>query len=133
VCNFVPCKYQYQDRLTVLNARLVRDRTPHHHHHPTAPLQAGHRPLAGADESTHHALVTVLLSTQDASGELDAAEIRALFLKASPALDNSPELVKMCEQVVSRLDLDQNRRISWEEFKSVFKIYQLLWIDVLFR
>jgi len=59
------------------------------------------------------------------SGSLEAWEITDLLLRGNPILYNTPEFKEMVESVMARLDTDHNQAISWEEFKSVFKVYQL--------
>ena len=61
----------------------------------------------------------------DASGALDAEEIKTIFLKANPALASSAAFSEMVERVVERLDEDGNKSVEWEEFKSAFLVYQM--------
>ena len=65
----------------------------------------------------------------DGSGELDAGEMRAMFLKVSPALEQSPAFATMLERVLAKLDVDGNKTVSWDEFKSAFIVYQLSLMD----
>jgi Ca2+-binding EF-hand superfamily protein len=60
----------------------------------------------------------------DASGDLDKAEITAMFLRVNPALERSPEFASMVDSVLGKLDTDGNKSVSWEEFKSAFLVYQ---------
>ena len=61
----------------------------------------------------------------DGSGELDKDELQQLLLKANPALAGSAELEAMLARVIERLDEDKNERVSYEEFKAAWALYQL--------
>lgn len=64
-------------------------------------------------------------SDSDRSGGLDPSEVRALLLKVSPQLADSPALETMLTRVMERLDTDPSDGvITFNEFKATFALYQ---------
>ena len=61
----------------------------------------------------------------DGSGELDSAELKAVFLEANGALADSAAFADMLSRVLAKLDTDGSRSVSWDEFKASFLVYQL--------
>ena len=55
---------------------------------------------------------------------LDSSEIEALLAMVHPEAAASPEFQAMVARVVTRLDSDGNKAISWGEFKSAFALEQ---------
>ena len=60
----------------------------------------------------------------NSDGVLDSSEIEALFAMVHPEAAASPEFQAMVARVVTRLDSDGNKAISWGEFKSAFALEQ---------